>query len=152
MNKRQTAAQARRAVERCLEAGVSPGLNVMWGAPGDSIASLRGIVDFLLTYDDGAQCRTVRPVTPYPGSPLFARAVAEGRIEDSEDFYRRHVNSDLATVQWTGLPDAEFHAALADANARLVENYHRRAAARQIAQMGELYRGENLNWRGTRQT
>ena len=153
MNKRQTAAQSRLAVERCLSAGISPGLNVLWGSPNDSLESLDGIVEFLLEYDDGAQVRTIRPTTPYPGSGLFARAVREGKLRDVADFYERaHVNSDLATVQWTGLPDAEFHAALLDANTRLLENYHAKSLKRQTAELERLYSGRDTEWRGTRHT
>ena len=32
---------------------------------------LQKAVDFLIKYDDFAQKRTIRPVTPYPGSPLY---------------------------------------------------------------------------------
>jgi len=48
---------------------------------------LRKGVDFLLKYDDGAQMRTIRPVTPYPGSPLYYYAIKKGLLRDCEDFY-----------------------------------------------------------------
>lgn len=152
MNKRQQAWQSRLAVERCLSVGISPGLNVMWGSRHDTLESLEALVQFLLEYDDGAQLRTIRPSTPYPGTPDFKRAVAEGRLQGTKDFYAKHVNSDLATVNWTGIPDNEFYAALLDANTRLIDNYHRKQAARQVEDLRRLYAGETTSYRGTRQT
>ena len=65
-------------------------------------------VEFLLKYDDGAQMRTIRPVTPYPGSPLYYYAIEKGLIKDCEDFYEnKHLNSDLMAVNFTKLNDEE---------------------------------------------
>ena len=36
--------------------------------------------------DDGAQLRTFRPVTPYPGSPLYYYAIETDVLKDAEDF------------------------------------------------------------------
>ena len=56
-------------------------------------------MDFLLKYDDFAEKRTIRPVTPYPGSPLYYDAIESGLLDKNnpaEDFYEnKHLNSDL---------------------------------------------------------
>jgi len=152
MNKRLTVEQIHAGVRATLDAGLSPGLNVMWGCPNDTVESLRMLVGFLREYDDGAQIRSIRPVTPYPGSPLFDLAVREGRIKDAEDFYVRHVNSDLASVQWTGLDDDAFHSALYDANADLVEYGCERIEADRKRQLSKLYHERDASWRGFRHT
>ena len=43
-------------------------------------------VDFLLKCDDHAQMRTIRLVTPYPGTELFEYAIKVGLIKDTADF------------------------------------------------------------------
>ena len=35
----------------------------------------------MLKYDDFAQKRTIRPVTPYPGSPLYYDAIEMGLLD-----------------------------------------------------------------------
>ncbi len=154
MSKNLTVGQIGRGVEATLAEGISPGLNIMWGNPLDSKATLRKAVDFLVKHDDGAQLRTIRPVTPYPGSALFDTAVKEGRIKDVADFYERaHTNSDLCTAgaQWTGLPDDEFHACLLDANTELLANYHEKKRQAETEQFKRLYSGD-ASFRGLRQT
>ena len=39
-------------------------------------------VKFLLKYDDGAELRTIRPVTPYPGSPLYYYSIKNTNEND----------------------------------------------------------------------
>jgi radical SAM superfamily enzyme YgiQ (UPF0313 family) len=154
MNKHQTPEQAHAAVEATLAAGVSPGINVLWAAPGDDLDSLRAGVDFILKYSDGAQRRTIRPVTPYPGSPLFHKAVADGLLEGAGDFWERFENSDLICVDFMGMDWGVAHAALHNANMKLLHDYH----GKRMEQIGQdavrLYTGEHddKRWfRGWRQ-
>jgi radical SAM superfamily enzyme YgiQ (UPF0313 family) len=152
MNKALTVGQITRGIENTLEAGLSPGFNIIWGNLGDTLETLENGVKFLLKYDDGAQLRTIRPVTPYPGSPLFAEAVKRGALGGVADFYEsKHVNSDLASVQFTGLSDFEFHAALCRANKRLLRNYYLKQHGRAVEQTEKLYAGDT-GFRGYRQT
>jgi anaerobic magnesium-protoporphyrin IX monomethyl ester cyclase len=131
---------------------LSPGFNIIWGNLGDSLETLETGVEFLLRYDDGAQLRTIRPVTPYPGSPLYEYAVKNGMLDGVADFYeRRHVNSDLASVQFTGLSNEEFHQALCRANKRLLRNYYMKQHGRAVEQTEKLYGGD-VGFRGYRQT
>ena len=84
MKKNLTTGQIVRGIEATLKAGISPGYNIIFGNIGDNRETLKTGVDFLLKYDDGAQMRTIRPVTPYPGSPLYddeiGRASWRGRV------------------------------------------------------------------------
>lgn len=124
MNKALTTAQIIRGIEATLASGISPGYNIIFGNIGDSCETLRKGVEFLLKYDDGSQMRTIRPVTPYPGSPLYYYAIEKGLLKDCEDFYEnKHVNSDLLSVNFTDMSDDEFYCCLLDANTRLIENY-----------------------------
>ena len=60
-----------QGIEDTLKVGISPGLNFIFGNKGDNKKTMKKAVDFLVKYDDFAQKRTIRPVTPYPGSPLL---------------------------------------------------------------------------------
>ncbi len=153
MNKCLTVAQIIKGIETTLQAGISPGLNVIFGNVGDTRETLRKGVDFLLKYDDGAQLRTIRPVTPYPGSPLYYMALKSGMLKDCADFYeKKHVNSDLLAVNFTDLTDEEFYAALFEANSALIENYFKNKTKASVAEARRLYFERNAEFRGFRQT
>ncbi len=152
MNKALTVKMIIKGIEATLEAGISPGFNIIFGNIGESKETLEKGVEFLLKYDDGAQMRTIRPVTPYPGSPLYYYAIEKGLLEDCEDFYEhKHVNSDLVSVNFTDMSDDEFHRSLLKANTRLLENYFERKLASAIQQSEELYLGKDASFRGFRQ-
>ena len=107
----------------------------------------------MLKYDDGSQLRTIRPVTPYPGSPLYYDAIEKGLVDGCEDFYlNKHVNSDLLAVNFTDMTDDEFHQALHDANYQLIDNYINRTKQSYETQLHDLYIGKNSSFRGFRQT
>ena len=108
-------------------------------------------VEFLLKYEDCTQMRTIRPVTPYPGSPLYYYAIRKGLLKDCEDFYEnKHANSDLVAVNFTDLSDDEFHSALCDANTRIIKNYYRRKTDDVVKQAEKLYKKRDVNFRGFR--
>jgi radical SAM superfamily enzyme YgiQ (UPF0313 family) len=148
-----TVDQIRIGIETTLEMGISPGFNIIFGNPGDTLETLAKGVDFLLKYDDGAQLRTIRPVTPYPGSPLYYMAIEQGLLEDCEDFYeRKHINSDLVSVNFTDLSFDDFHNALLKANKQLITNYYSMATQHAITQAEHLYLASDASFRGFRQT
>lgn len=153
MNKALTTKQIVSGIKATLEAGISPGFNIIFGNIGEDESTLQKGVEFLLKYDDGAQLRTIRPVTPYPGSPLYYYALKKGLLKDCEDFYEnKHVNSDLLSVNFTGLTDEKFHKCLLDANNRLIENYFAKKLKSLLVQSKELYLKRNTGFRGFRQT
>lgn len=152
MKKGLTTKQITRGVENTIDAEISPGLNIIFGNIGENRETLQKGVDFLLKYDDGAQLRTIRPVTPYPGCKLYYYAIEKGMLEDVQDFYEnKHVNSDLLTVNFTELTDDEFYQALSEANKTLINNYFEKKKQSYTNQVEHLYTTHDPNFRGFRQ-
>ena len=147
-----TSAQIVRGVENTLNAGIVPGLNFMFGNIGDNKQTLNKAVRFMLKYDDWTKMRTIRPVTPYPGSPLYYYAIKSGLLKDCEDFYEnKHVNSDLLSVNFTELSVEEFHEALFNANKKLINAYYVKSRKRVVQDAYSLYYEKNDSFRGFRQ-
>ena len=143
-----------KGIEDTLKVGISPGLNFIFGNIGDTKETLKKSVDFLLKYDDFAQKRTIRPVTPYPGSPLYYEAIKRGLLDKenpAEDFYeKKHLNSDLIACNFTELSDEEFYDALKWANKTLMENYYNSQKNSTLTQIEHLYDNKDVSFRGFR--
>jgi len=153
MRKALTTKTIIKGIENTLAVGISPGFNIIFGNLGDTKETLNKGVEFLLKYDDGVQMRTIRPVTPYPGSPLYYYAIEKGLLKDVEDFYEnKHINSDLLSVNFTDMSDDEFHLCLMDANLKLMENFHRLWLVEMCKVTKDLYINRNAQFRGYRQT
>lgn len=153
MKKGLTTSQIEQGIKATLDAGISPGLNIIFGNHGENRQTLQNGVDFLLRYDDGSQLRTIRPVTPYPGSQLYYDAIKMGKLKDCADFYEnKHTNSDLLAVNFTELSDDDFYAVLHDANATLLDNYTARRCALNHDMLNNLYSKHDVSFRGFRQT
>ncbi len=153
MNKALTVTQIVKGIEATLAAGISPGFNIIFGNIGDSRESLARAVEFLLKYDDSSQMRHIRPVTPYPGSPLYYHAIKTGLLKDCEDFYEnKHLNSDLMSVNFTTLTDDEFYQCLLEANTALFKNYFSKKMMSVVEQAKKLYLKKDPSFRGFRQT
>lgn len=153
MNKTLTTEQIVRGIEATLAAAISPGFNIIFGNIGDNKKTLKKGVEFLLKYDDGAQMRTIRPVTPYPGSPLYYYAIEKGLLKDCEDFYEnKHINADLLAVNFTDLSDDEFHRSLLQANKILLLNYFTWKQSDLVEQSKKLYLEKDTSFRGFRQS
>jgi hypothetical protein len=69
------------------------------------------------------QIRTIRPVTPYPGSPLYYRAIEEGQLTGPGDFFEKFTNSDLYLCNFTGIPKDEIYQALYEVNKDLIYDH-----------------------------
>jgi anaerobic magnesium-protoporphyrin IX monomethyl ester cyclase len=153
MNKALTTGQIIKGIKATLAEGISPGFNLIFGNIGEDEKTLEKGVNFLLKYDDGAQLRTIRPVTPYPGSPLYYHAIEKGLLAGVEDFYEnKHVNSDLLAVNFTQLSDDEFHRCLMEANLTLLENYYRNKKESILEITRNLYMHRDVEFRGYRQS
>lgn len=151
MKKGLTTGQIIKGIETTIEAGISPGFNIIFGNIGDTKETLRKGVEFLLKYDDCAQMRTIRPVTPYPGSPLYYYAIEKGLLKDCDDFYEnKHINSDLVAVNFTEMSEDEFHRCLLEANRKLLENYFQKKLDLTIRQAENLYLHRDTSFRGFR--
>jgi len=152
MNKVLTVEQIETGIKNTLNAGVSPGFNIIFGNIGETRETLNKGVEFLLKYDDCSQMRTIRPVTPYPGSPLYYYAIEKGLLKNCEDFYEnKHLNSDLLSVNFTEMTDEEYYDCLFEANERLLNNYTKKKAQLIYEDLYKLYREKNTDFRGFRQ-
>ena len=108
-------------------------------------------VAFLKKYDPCDELRTIRPVTPYPGCRLFDEAVEKGLVKNAEEFYeKKHVNSDLFSVNFMDIPDKEAHQMLYKANKELVMNFFDKRLIRNVEAAQDLYLKGNTNFRGWR--
>lgn len=153
MNKRLTVKEIEAGIVATLDSGISPGFNIIFGNIGEDSDILEKGVEFLLKYDDLSEMRTIRPVTPYPGSPLYYHAIDQGLLKGVEDFYEhKHTNSDLLTVNFTKLTDDEFYRALWNANHRLLENYYMKKSRSSTKLLDDLYIRNNASFRGFRHT
>jgi len=153
MNKALTINQIDKGIDATLSAGISPGLNILFGHIGDNRDTLNSAVNFLIRQDDGAQMRTIRPVTPYPGSPLYDYAIEKGLIRDIQDFYEnKHLNSDLFAANFTKLSEEELYSELANANIKLTENYFETKKKLMKSQIKDLYSNRDASFRGFRQS
>lgn len=153
MKKGLTVKMIHQGIQATLDAGISPGYNIIFGNIDETLDSLKLGVDFLLKYDDHSELRTIRPVTPYPGAPLYDYALKKGLLKDCEDFYEnKHVNSDLLSVNFTNLTDDEFHQALYEANMQLLSAYYDYQRNQSFEAARRLYKESNTAFRGFRQT
>ena len=154
MKKGLTPRMITQGIEATLRAGISPGLNFIFGNKGDNKETIKKAVEFILKYDDFAQKRTIRPVTPYPGSPLYYDAIEIGLLDKdnpAEDFYeRKHLNSDLICCNFTELTDEEFYECLRWANSTLMENYFNKQRDSTLKQIDCLYKEKDVSFRGFR--
>ena len=142
-------------VEQTHAAGISPGLNFIWGNLGENKETLWKAVNFLKKYEK-LQLRTIRPVTPYPGSPLYHIAIKKGLLDaenPAKDFYEnKHTNSDLLAVNFTELSDDDFHEALREANEELIKDHFCKRTESYCKQNKDVYGTKDSNFRGFRQT
>lgn len=151
MNKGLTVKQITRGVENTLAAGISPGINIIFGNIGETKEALAKGVDFLLKYADHAQLRTIKPVTPYPGSALYYYAIEKGMLKGCADFYeKKHLNSDLVSVNFTPYSDKEFHRLLYQANRKLLTQYYRHQLSWVLHSAEKLYLKNDTSFRGFR--
>ena len=145
-----------RAAEACKEVGLVMGLNVMWANPYDTEDSLWKLVDFVKEYNTYGQIRTIRAVTPYPGSPLYYDATERGLLKGPDGFFRKFKNSDLITVNFTDIPTEECYKLLFAANTEIILDHFlktkgdMREARNLIDAFYRLYFEKDYKFRGAR--
>ena len=150
MDKDQTEEEIIKGVENTREAGINIAFNLIFGNLGDTKESLQKSLTFFMKYNDFTQLRTIRPVTPYPGSKLFKIGMDKGLIKGPEDFYKRHKNADLMTVNFTNLTDEEYYRILLEANKKMVSCYFEKQADTLINKFKNLYYDKDFVFRGPR--
>jgi len=153
MNKNLTVKQITEGIENTIAMGIDPGINIIFGNIGENAESLKKGVEFILKYNTYAQMRTIRPVTPYPGCPLYYYAIEKGLLEGPEDFYeRKHLNSELLAVNFTSLTDDEVHQLLFEANSILIKDHLKNLQQNYDTILRKIYFEKDITYRGFRQT
>jgi hypothetical protein len=156
MNKRSSIEQNVAAAETAMRHGLGMGINMIWGMPGDTLETMRTNAAFIKRFNQYDQIRTVRPVTPYPGSPLFNMAVANGDLTGPDDFYAKFKNSDLYMVNFVGIPEEEIYKTLYEVNKDLILDHFQhtngdmRMAEELISRFYNLYFNGATEFRGPR--
>ncbi len=148
LKKNVTVEQNIRAAQIANEFGIGVGLNFIWGLPGDSEKSLRSNVEFIKKYNQYDQLRTVRPVTPYPGSPLYYEAIERGLLKGPEDFFARFKNADLYMVNFMGIPEAEIYQMLFEVNRELITDHYQHTNGDMTEATGVIDKFYNLYFKG----
>jgi radical SAM superfamily enzyme YgiQ (UPF0313 family) len=152
MNKQLNTKQIFEGVQNTVDVGIHPGLNIIFGNIGETKDILRKDVDFIKRFGDCLQMRTIRPVTPYPGSELYYYAIKNGLLGGPEDFYEhKHINSDLLSVNFTDMNEEDFYKELYDANTELIDDFYKKSQQNVINEANKLYKNFNINFRGFRQ-
>ena len=156
MNKNVTVEQNIRAAEIANKYRIGIGLNLIWGMPGDSEKSLRKNVEFIKKYNLYDQIRTIRCVTPYPGSPLYYEAIRRGLLRGPEDFFKKFKNADLYMVNFMDIPEEDIYQMLFEVNRDLILDHYLHtnkdvnAANYLIEKFYNLYFKGNLSFLGPR--
>ena len=151
INKRLTVEKIVKGVEMTYDIGLNVGFNFMFGNKGDSLETLNKAVSFILKYDNGFQSNSIRPVIPFPGTPLYDYAIEKGLLKDCEDFYEnKYVNSDLVSVNFCELSDEEVHRALMEANLKLQQHFFTKKLDNAKGRLKKLYIDRSNSFRGFR--
>jgi len=156
MSKRATVQQNINAANIANRHDIGIGVNMIWGMPGDNEKTLRDNAKFIMQYNQYDQIRTIRPVTPYPGSPLYYKAIKEGHLKGPADFFEKFKNSDRYMVNFMGIPEEEVYEMLIDVNTDLIMDHFNNTsndmdtANRLIRELTNLYKNEDYIYTGPR--
>ena len=138
MNKKTTDDMIQQGIEATFNAGMEVQLPCMFGNIGETAESVKKTVAILNKYG-GSDERLLRPVTPYPGSPLYKYALDKGLLRDHEHFFEISKNPDLLTVNFTEMDDKTFYKVLYEANVELIDAYHERMKEQEKKSFSNLY-------------
>ena len=156
MNKRITVDENLNALEVANKVNIGLGINFLWGFEADTKETLWKNVEAIKRFNQFDQVRTIRPPSPYPGSPLYYEAIQKGLLKGPDDFFKKFKNSDLMTVNFTRFSDEECYKLLFEANKELVLHHFRsttgdmQEAQRIIDGFYRLYFEGDYKFRGAR--
>jgi len=148
MNKKVTVKQNIRAAEIANKYGIGLGLNFMWGLPGDNEETLRKNAEFIKKYNQYDQIRTIKPVTPYPGSPLYYEAIYKGLLNGPEDFFNKFKNADLYMVNFIDIPEDDIYHMLFAINKDLILDHYKHTSGNMEEAGSLIERFYNLYFKG----
>ena len=144
-----------KAAELAKKVAIPFGLNFIWNCPGDTEKTLTENAEFIKKYDSHSQIRTIRPMTPYPGSSFYYDAISRNLLKNEKDFFERFKNSDLITVNFMDLDEEEAYKLLLKINSDLITNFavyskEKINAKMIIKSLQKLYFKKNSEFRGLR--
>lgn len=138
MNKKTTNDMIENGIEATFNAGMEVQLPCMFGNIGETADSVKKTVAILKKYG-GADKRLLRPVTPYPGSPLYKYALEKNLLKDHDEFFEISKNPDLLTVNFTDMDDETFYKVLFEANVELIDDFYDRMKKVEKKSFSQLY-------------
>lgn len=138
MNKKTTSEMIETGIQATFNAGMEVQLPCMFGNIGETAESVKKTVEVLKKYG-GNDERLLRPVTPYPGSPLYHYALEKGLLKDHDEFFEISKNPDLLTINFTEMDDETFYKVLYEANVELIEDFHSRMCEAEKQSFRDLY-------------
>jgi len=138
MNKKTSYEMIEAGIDATFNAGMEVQLPCMFGNIGETAQSVKKTVALLKKYG-GKDERLLRPVTPYPGSPLYQYALEKGLLKDHDEFFEISKNPDLLTVNFTEMDDETFYKVLYEANEELIQDYHDRMCEAEKQSFRSLY-------------
>jgi radical SAM superfamily enzyme YgiQ (UPF0313 family) len=112
-------------IARCNAHGIAVQAGIVFGFDQDGPGVFDETIDFL--EDAGCQNATFNILTPYPGTPLFRRLEAEGRILTHD--WARYTSRDAVVFRPLGMTPEELQAGFHHANDRF---YSLRSVARRL--------------------
>jgi len=151
MKKMVTVEQARRAILMTRDAGLRCPTSFIVGMPGETMETIQETVSFCIKLN--IPLRGVMFATPYPGTPLFQEAVANGALDPNrlEEFVLKLGDAVDFTVNVSGtMTDDELIAARKWMMEEVEKYYQPASPEEQEAFLIELY-GEELYRRGKEQ-
>jgi radical SAM superfamily enzyme YgiQ (UPF0313 family) len=122
MNKKASVREAKAAIENTRKAGIYPNTTFIFGYPGESLRTIQDTIDFKKEMD--IECGSFF-ATPYPGTPLYEKARAQ--IRNEESFIGSLGNATEFTINMTSFSDEELFRLkrAADENRDVMEVAHR---------------------------
>ena len=156
MKKNTTIEQNIGVLNICKKEELDMGINFIWGYSKDSYESLMNNVELTKRFTQYKRVRTIRPVTPYPGSELYYIDISKKLLEGPDDFFNKFENSDLIAVNRTRYPLKICYKWLLEANSDLIFDHYKNTdgnmeeARNKIQSFADLYSGKNKTFRGLR--
>ena len=109
-----------RAAKIARKYDLPMGLNFIWNCPYDNTETLYENAKFLKQYNNYAQIRTIRPMTPYPGCPFYYKAIADNKLKNSEEFFSKFKNSDRIVANFMDMDEDVCYESLYQVNKDLI--------------------------------
>lgn len=86
MKKQTTVADNYTAIALMKEVGIPFHVNIVFGMPGETLATMYETRDFLISLDLNTSNYYAALATPYPGSPMFQPLMDKGIIKDTREY------------------------------------------------------------------